>query len=244
MADHTQDYDVKSIMETGRFPQVAPYDYYRFNDLGRPNSLKYSPVKAWTHGVKIEPEAVEQLKNVAGMPFIFKHVAAMPDVHWGMGATVGSVIATRGAIIPAAVGVDIGCGMMASRLNLKAKELPGHLDELRMVIEHAIPHGRTDEGGAGDRGAWHDIPGGVTTAFKENCVTGYNNILEKHPKIEPKKHPTHQLATLGTGNHFVEVCIDEEEYVWIMLHSGSRGVGNKIGTYFIDKAKEETISDR
>src|SRR5215472_12945093 len=114
------------------------------------------PVKAWTRGVPVEEQAREQLRNVASLPFVFKHVAAMPDVHWGMGATVGSVIATKGAIVPAAVGVDIGCGMVAARLALTASDLPDNLADMRSAIEVAVPHGRTDYGGCNDRGAWGD----------------------------------------------------------------------------------------
>src|SRR5438876_9873323 len=116
------------------------------------------PIKAWTKGVPLEDAARQQLLNVAQLPFIYKWVAAMPDVHWGIGATVGSVIPTRGAIIPAAVGVDIGCGMMALQTSLHARDLPDNLKKMRAAIEKAVPHGRTNHGGKGDRGAWHDIP--------------------------------------------------------------------------------------
>src|SRR3979411_1045239 len=117
------------------------------------------PIKAWTKGVPLEDQARQQLLNVAQLPFIFKWVAAMPDVHWGIGATVGSVIPTKGAIIPAAVGVDIGCGMMAVQTSLNARDLPDNLKSIRLAVETAVPHGRTNHGGSGDRGAWHDIPG-------------------------------------------------------------------------------------
>lgn len=219
--------------------ETRQYDVHIFDSTGRPKGMDYKPVFSWTHNVPVEEVALEQLKNLAGLPFLFKHVAAMPDVHWGMGATVGSVIATKGAIVPAAVGVDIGCGMMAGRLNLNASQLPDNLHTLRTVIENAVPHGRTNEGGPGDRGAWHDIPDITSGAWSNQCVRGYNDILEKHPKIEPRRNPAHHLGTLGTGNHFIELCLDENQDVWLMLHSGSRGIGNKIGTYFIEKAKEE-----
>src|SRR3954468_20882501 len=116
------------------------------------------PIKAWTRGVLMEDQAAAQLRNVASLPFVFKWVAAMPDVHWGIGATVGSVIPTKGAIIPAAVGVDIGCGMMAVKTSLTANHLPDSLGGIRASIEKAVPHGRTDNGGANDRGAWKDAP--------------------------------------------------------------------------------------
>lgn len=194
-------------------------------------------IKSWTDGVPVEPEALEQTKKLATMPFVHKHVALMPDVHKGIGATVGSVIATRGAIIPAAVGVDIGCGMNAVRLDLTASDLPDNLHEMRSAIEKAIPHGRTDNGGANDRGAWGSVPGDVWDAF--GALKPRRDAIEsKHPKIVHSRAAT-QLGTLGTGNHFVEVCLDEEQRVWVMLHSGSRGQGNAIGSYFIEKAKRE-----
>ena len=122
-------------------------------------------IKAWIDGVAVEDQARKQLDNIAAMPFIHKHVAIMPDVHWGMGATIGSVIPTKGAIIPAAVGVDLGCGMMAVRTTLNASDLPDNLAGLRSAIEARIPHGRTDNGGENDRGAWHDVADAQTQAF-------------------------------------------------------------------------------
>lgn len=196
------------------------------------------PIKMWTDGVPVEQEAINQLINVSKLPFVHKHVAAMPDVHWGMGATVGSVIATRGAIVPAAVGVDIGCGMMAVKTPITANDLPDNLFELRSDIEKSIPHGRTNNGGEGDRGAWHDIQEWVSPVINALSMD-YLKILDKHPNLKPRKQPWHHMGTLGTGNHFIELCLDENNQVWIMLHSGSRGIGNKIGTFFIEKAKEE-----
>jgi tRNA-splicing ligase RtcB len=201
------------------------------------NSGAGVPVKAWVRGVALEPEAEAQLRNVASMPFVYKWVAAMPDVHWGMGATVGSVIPTKGAIIPAAVGVDIGCGMAAVRTSLNARHLPDSLKNIRLAIERAVPHGRTDNGGANDRGAWRDMPKRCEEVWA-TLSGGYNAILAKHPKLS-KGNDVNHLGTLGTGNHFIEVCLDEEDRVWFMLHSGSRGVGNRIGTYFIELAKKD-----
>ena len=195
------------------------------------------PIKTWTRGVQIEDQAMAQLRNVAKLPFIHKHVAAMPDVHWGMGATIGSVIATKGAIVPAAVGVDIGCGMMAVQTTLRAEQLPDNLHQTRLDIEAAVPHGRTDNGGANDRGAWGDIPDVLNPRWAA-LAGGYDLIILKHPKAKGYNSARH-LGTLGTGNHFIEVCLDEDGKVWAMLHSGSRGCGNKIGMYFIEKAKEE-----
>lgn len=194
-------------------------------------------LKMWSRGVEFEEQAKQQLRNVAGLPFIHKHVAAMPDTHWGMGATIGSVIATKGAIIPAAVGVDIGCGMCAWRLTIKADALPDNLHAIRSEIEKAVPHGRTDNGGLNDRGAWGDLPESVALRWG-HLAEGYAKIIAKHPKAVTYNTARH-LGSLGTGNHFIEICLDDEDHVWVMLHSGSRGVGNKIGTYFIERAKEE-----
>ena len=196
------------------------------------------PVKAWTKGVPLEDAARQQLLNAAQLPFIFKWIAAMPDVHWGIGATVGSVIPTKGAIIPAAVGVDIGCGMMAVQTSLNARDLPDNLKGIRSAIETAVPHGRTNRGGAGDRGAWHNIPERNQEVWASELKARYDAILAKHPKLDRGNHANH-LGTLGTGNHFIEVCLDESESVWFMLHSGSRGVGNRMGNYFIDVARKD-----
>jgi tRNA-splicing ligase RtcB len=161
----------------------------------------------------------------------------MPDVHWGIGATVGSVVPTERAIIPAAVGVDIGCGMVAVQTTLPASQLPDSLKDLRTAIETAVPHGRTRNGGRGDRGAWHHLPAPTTEAWKR-LASDYTTIIDKHPRVGQGNDVNH-LGTLGTGNHFIEVCLDETDHVWFMLHSGSRGVGNRIGTYFIELAKHD-----
>lgn len=193
-------------------------------------------IKMWTDGVGVEDSAMKQIGNMASLPFIHKHIAVMPDVHWGMGATIGSVIPTKGAIVPAAVGVDIGCGMMAVQTSLHASQLPDNLSMLRSNIEASIPHGRTNNGKTGDRGAWRfDTP---ELSVPAAMVTRHQNILEKHPKAKGYNCWNH-LGTLGTGNHFIEICLDEDQQVWVVLHSGSRGQGNKIGMYFINKAKEE-----
>jgi tRNA-splicing ligase RtcB len=198
-----------------------------------------APIKAWTRGVQVEEQARQQLRNLASMPFVFRHVAAMPDVHWGMGATVGSVIATKGAIIPASVGVDIGCGMAAQRTTLCATDLPDALAPLRTAIERRIPHGRTNHGGPGDRGAWGQLPAENVDVVSKH-LAALDAITAKHPKLERAagRAPLH-AGTLGTGNHFVEVCLDEAQRVWVMLHSGSRGIGNAIGQYFIEAAKKD-----
>lgn len=195
------------------------------------------PIKAWVRGVPVGDTAMAQLKNVAQLPFIYRWVAAMPDVHWGIGATVGSVIPTTWAIVPAAVGVDIGCGMMAVKTSLTAENLPDDLGKIRSAIEKAVPHGRTDGGGKADRGSWKNVPARPEKAWKK-LRPGYETIVKKHPKLARGRHVEH-LGTLGTGNHFVELCLDIDGGVWVMLHSGSRGVGNRIGSYFIALAKKD-----
>lgn len=196
------------------------------------------PIKAWTRGVPLEESARQQLQNVAGLPFIHKYIAVMPDVHWGMGATVGSVIPTLGAIIPAAVGVDIGCGMMAVRTSIRAEHLPDSLLALRTAIEAAVPHGRTDNGGRNDKGAWQDEPPAIAQAKWAALKDGYDDVVARNSKAAHPRGLGH-LGTLGTGNHFVELCLDEDGALWVMLHSGSRGVGNRFGTFFVERAKHE-----
>ena len=214
---------------------MAGYSYIETNSAG---------IKAWTSGVPVEDAALQQLRNVAALPFVHRHVAVMPDVHFGKGATVGSVIPCKGAIVPAAVGVDIGCGMMAVQTSLTSHQLPEDLSGLRSAIEAAVPHGRTNDGRKGDRGAWCDVPEDVgktwTTALHRNTslADGHAAIVEKHPKIGQANNVAH-LGTLGTGNHFIEICLDDVDRVWVMLHSGSRGIGNRIGSYFIERAKRE-----
>lgn len=197
-----------------------------------------APVKVWT--TDIEESALKQLHNLATLPFIHKHVAVMPDVHWGMGSTVGSVIPTIRAIVPAAVGVDIGCGMVAHKLNITPEQLPDSLAAVRSALEASIPHGRTDNGGANDRGAWGDVPHSVGAEWlRLSNDERFKEVTESQTKILNRQDQgPRQLGTLGTGNHFVELCLDKEGGVWLMLHSGSRGIGNRIGTYFIEQAKK------
>ncbi|MBD9396384.1 RtcB family protein [Pseudomonas sp. PDM11] len=195
------------------------------------------PIKLWTQGVPVEEDAKQQLMNTAKMPFIFKHLAVMPDVHLGKGSTIGSVIPTVGAIIPAAVGVDIGCGMIAARTSLIASDLPDNLAGLRAVIEKAVPHGRSNTRGGRDRGAWENVPQMADQAWSA-LSERFKAITDKYPRLEKTNNRKH-LGTLGTGNHFVEVCLDEANRVWFMLHSGSRGVGNAIGNLFIELAQAD-----
>ena len=201
---------------------------YTFHETGG------APVKSWTTGVPFDPKAFDQVRNVASLPFIHKHVAVMPDVHWGIGATVGSVIPTARAIVPAAVGVDIGCGMVAQRTSLTADDLPDSLAGVRERIEKTVPVGRA---------AWpaDRIPDGPADAWKRKDRSG-NSLrsgLRAIDRDRDAKKAVAQLGTLGGGNHFVEVCLDEDGRVWAMLHSGSRGTGNVIGREFIERAKEE-----
>jgi tRNA-splicing ligase RtcB len=186
------------------------------------------PIKIWTD--EVEASALTQLKNLARLPFINSNgVACMPDVHAGIGSTVGTVIATEQAVIPAAVGVDIGCGMNAVRLSLKASDLPDNLKPLRDEIERRVPLGA---GGAHDHST--DIGEVDGLLYKTVVHPLYKGDYDKfHAKAAS------QMGSLGSGNHFIELCIDENQDVWIMLHSGSRGIGNMIGTHYIAKAKRQ-----
>ena len=191
------------------------------------------PVKVWARS--LETAARRQLENVARLPIVHGHVAAMPDVHAGIGATVGSVIPTKGAIIPAAVGVDLGCGMNAVRLSLDARDLPESLARIRGAIESAVPVGFDQHparaGGAREKAA---------RALEARLA----RIVERTPKLRTMQRDfdatwVRQLGTLGGGNHFIEVCLDESGRVWVMLHSGSRGIGNAVGRHFIERARRE-----
>jgi tRNA-splicing ligase RtcB len=195
------------------------------------------PIKAWVRGVSFDDQSREQLANVARLPFIHGWVAAMPDVHFGIGATIGSVIPTFGAIVPAAVGVDIGCGMMASLTTLTANDLPDDLAPMRAAIERAVPHGAGKSRKLRDSGSWGAPPERIERAWGD-LATGHARIVSKHRAIK-SANSMNQLGTLGGGNHFIEVCLDETDRVWFVLHSGSRGVGDKIGTYFIELAKKD-----
>lgn len=201
-------------------------------------AISAKPIYAWVRGVEVETEALHQLCNVANLPFIHRHVAAMPDMHHGMGATIGSVIATKGAVIPAAVGVDLGCGMMAVKTTLTSNDLPDSVGHVRSAIEKRVPHGRTDNGNPlRDKGAFGDLPAGHALRV-QSLEARFKEITDKHPKVN-HSGLFHHMGTLGTGNHFIELCLDTEDNVWVMLHSGSRGVGNRIGSYFIEKAKKD-----
>ena len=180
----------------------------------------------------IEPQARGQLNNISEMPFVFHHVAVMPDCHLGKGATVGSVIATKGAIIPAAVGVDVGCGMVAVRTKFFAKDLPDNLDKLRTGIERRIPLGA----GAGNKK--------LTDTAIERIRELKSIAMQDYEKVD--KNWITALGSLGSGNHFIEICLDENDQVWVALHSGSRGIGNRLATKHIKIAQrlmeEESIT--
>ena len=200
-------------------------------ELNKNSGNGFKPVKIYTSD--IENEALTQLKKIAQLPIIHSHIAAMPDVHLGIGATVGSVIPTLNAIIPAAVGVDIGCGMSALRLSIKSSQLPDNLLAMRNAIERAVPVG---------------LHAHKTVSIRESACKqlahGVDWLFEKHPTTmkmlkQPNSIWTKQMGTLGSGNHFIEICVDENKDVWIMLHTGSRGIGNAIGQYFIALAKKD-----
>ena len=191
----------------------------------------HKPVKIFTPDV--DPQALQQLRNMAALPFVFRHIAVMPDVHVGIGATVGSVIPSQGAIVPAAVGVDIGCGMNAVRLSLNARQLPDNSKVLRTAIEKAVPVGF-------DQHRRETVKASSLSALD----AGIDRIVGKHPGLMKMLRQfrltwARQLGTLGGGNHFIEICLDEADNVWVMLHSGSRGIGNCIGRYFIELARKD-----
>lgn len=191
----------------------------------------HKPVKIFTPDV--DPQALQQLRNMAALPFVFRHIAVMPDVHVGIGATVGSVIPSQGAIVPAAVGVDIGCGMNAVRLSLNARQLPDNPKVLRTAIEKAVPVGF-------DQHRRETVKASSLSALD----AGIDRIVGKHPGLMKMLRQfrltwARQLGTLGGGNHFIEICLDEADNVWVMLHSGSRGIGNCIGRYFIELARKD-----
>lgn len=189
------------------------------------------PVKIWTNDV--DDRSKEQLSNIASLPFIHHHVAAMPDVHLGIGATIGSVIATHKAIIPAAVGVDIGCGMVAARLSITANEIDEKsLQKVFDQISRDVPVGREQH--RDDR---------VLVDAARPFEPGLKALTDRHPELLKTfgqfSKWTNQMGTLGGGNHFIEVCLDETNQVWVMLHSGSRGIGNAIASYFIALARKD-----
>ncbi|MER6635998.1 RtcB family protein [Streptomyces microflavus] len=189
------------------------------------------PIRMWTDPASVEDVAMQQLRNVSTLPWI-KGLAVMPDVHFGKGATVGSVIAMQGAVCPAAVGVDIGCGMSAVRTSLTANDLPGDLSRLRSKIEQAIPVGRGMHDGAVDPGKLHGFP----TSGWDDFWGRFDGIAEA-VKFRQER-ATKQMGTLGSGNHFIEFCLDETGSVWLMLHSGSRNIGKELADFHIGQAQK------
>ena len=202
------------------------------------HQTKGKPLKLWDGAGPFEEQAMEQLRKTAELPFIHKHIAGMPDVHLGKGSTIGSVIPTKRAIVPAAVGVDIGCGMVAQRTSLTASDLPDNLHALRSMIEAAVPKGFETSQAAGHvKGGWDSAPAPVLGAWRNRLQDRYEAIVAKYPMVAGRSHI--QLGSMGGGNHFIEICVDEEDRVWAMLHSGSRGSGNRIGSHFIAAAQAE-----
>lgn len=192
------------------------------------------PVKLWTELHEVESTALDQLKKIAALPCVFKHVAVMPDVHWGKGATVGSVIAMKGAIAPAAVGVDIGCGMAAVKTNLKAGDLPDSLKELRSKVERAIPTG------------YHENKDVVREAkLNPRFAKLFDDAVNLTEKVDDTiSKAKRQVGTLGGGNHFIELCLDTEDNVWLMLHSGSRNIGKQLASIHMSVARHLTHNEK
>jgi tRNA-splicing ligase RtcB (3'-phosphate/5'-hydroxy nucleic acid ligase) len=184
-------------------------------------------IRLWTRPDSVESEAMRQLHNISALPWTFKHVAVMPDVHYGKGATVGSVIAMRDAVSPAAVGVDIGCGMTAVRTSLRATDLPADLGRLRSNVERAVPVGFAQH---------------KATAFMDRDAGDWDAFWRRFEDLTQSVKPNaakalHQMGTLGGGNHFIEICLDTDGFVWVMLHSGSRGIGNLLAQHHIEVAR-------
>lgn len=199
-------------------------------------------IKVWKKGVQFDDNTIQQYKNISKLPFVLPYAAAMADSHLGKGGPVGAVIPMVGAISPSICGVDIGCGMMACRTLLEADRVKQCLPLLFKEISDAVPHGRTNNGGQGDRGAWHNVPEDIQSIwdveFKDSVSNLFGFTSNGHSKALSTNAEKH-LGTLGTGNHFIELSEDEENQIWVVLHSGSRGFGNRIGTYFTNLAKEK-----
>ena len=191
---------------------------------------KSVPIKVWSDLERVETSAMQQLKNVASLPFVFKHVAAMPDVHFGRGATVGSVIATKGAVIPAAVGVDIGCGMMAIRLDVEPARIHERVSEIRKSIERSVPVGNDSNNKISDSVA----------SWKGWATWDQLNAIHRHAKgaKDLLTRAQRQVGSLGGGNHFIELCDDTDGKVWVMLHSGSRNIGKSLAEIHMNEAKQ------
>jgi tRNA-splicing ligase RtcB len=198
-------------------------------------------IKLWTtDGLELEQKAMKQLRDLAELPIIFKHVAVMPDVHFGYGTTVGTVFASQNAIIPAAVGVDIGCGMTALNTHVHVNAVRDR-KELRALLESVVPHGRSNNGDNGDTGSWDvdDIPEDVMYVWKNRLESEFNEIVDSYRELGRGTGKIRQLGTLGTGNHFLEITVDENDEVWVLLHTGSRGIGAHIGDLYSEIAYQD-----
>lgn len=202
--------------------------------------MELDNVKMWVGDMEVEQAAILQIMNIAGLPILAGHMAVMPDVHMGKGATVGSVIPTRSAIIPAAVGVDIGCGMVAAMTNLTADDLPESLFALRNQIERDVPVGFNEhaKGIPSVSGPYADI---LRKNLHKTMERWDNLAMKQYLGRADEKKIARQIGTLGGGNHFIEICLDLKNRVWVMLHSGSRGIGNQIGSVAIEMAKEQAL---
>ena len=200
--------------------------------------MEINNVKMWVGNMEVEQAALDQIMNISQLPILSGHMAVMPDVHMGKGATVGSVIPTRSAIIPAAVGVDIGCGMIAAMTNLTADDLPDSLFSLRNAIERDVPVGFNEhaKGIPSVSGPYADI---LRKNLHKTMDQFDHLAMKQHLGRTDEKKIARQIGTLGGGNHFIEICLDSEDRVWIMLHSGSRGIGNQIGTVAVEMAKKQ-----
>lgn len=201
------------------------------------SEMQHGKIKLWTPLDSVESQALDQLKNIAGLPWMFHHVAVMPDVHYGKGATVGSVVALKNAVSPAAVGVDIGCGMGAVLTNLTASDLPESLREIRLHIEKYVPVGFNSHSDPLTNKRVADLMGRYKDLFAPNVQNG-----------QVQGRAECQIGTLGGGNHFIELCLDTQDRVWVVLHSGSRNIGKSLAEYHIAKARElahnQSLPDR
>lgn len=222
---------------------MAPHKNYIVIDKTEDNKPTNVPIKAWINGIEFEDNARRQVCNIALMDkgMIFPHIAIMPDAHIARGATIGSVIPMVDIIIPSAVGVDIGCGILAKQTKLKVEDIEGSLSLIHNQIEKSVPHGHTG-GRRRDKGAWWDIPDDIAKAWNDRLKKGFHNICQRNPIFRKANHISH-LGTLGTGNHFLEICKDEENYIWVTAHTGSRGIGHSLATHHIGKAKLKMAVD-
>lgn len=194
-------------------------------------------IHTWIEGVPVEKDVILNAMLISEIPFV-KHIAIMPDAHKGKGADIGSVIATEGYIVPSLVGADICCGISCVKTSLKEDDIPEKTrHNLRIEIEKNVPSGRTNNGGKGDKGAWDIIPTHIQNIWNDNLKERFENICKKYPEIARSNNLNH-LGTIGSSNHFAEISVDEEGCVWVMTHTGSRGIGAKIGSFFTNKAKE------